>query len=61
MKTFLEPFENLAAVESLRQALSRYGKIYDITGCADKAHLIFGIGYDINYKLIITAEPSEKR
>ena len=35
MKTFLEPFENLTAVESLREALARYGKVYDITGCAD--------------------------
>ena len=56
MKTFLEPFENLTAVESLREALSRRGKVYDITGCADKAHLVFGIGHDINYKLLITAD-----
>ncbi len=61
MKTFLEPFENLTAVESLREALSRRGKVYDITGCADKAHLVFGIGHDINYKLIITADELKAR
>ena len=61
MKTFLEPFENLTAVESLREALSRRGRVYDITGCADKAHLIFGIGHDINYKLIITADELKAR
>ena len=61
MKTFLEPFENLTAVESLREALSRRGKVYDITGCADKAHLIFGIGHDVNYKLIITADELKAR
>ena len=61
MKTFLEPFENLTAVESLREALSRRGKVYDITGCADKAHLIFGIGHDVDYKLIITADELKAR
>ena len=52
MKTFLEPFKSLTAVESLREALLKYGKVYDLTGCADKAHLIFGIGVDAKYKLI---------
>ena len=61
MKTFLEPFENLTAIESLRKALSRRGKVYDITGCADKAHLVFGIGHDVNYKLIITADELKGR
>ena len=61
MKTFLEPFENLTAVESLREALARYGKVYDITGCADKAHLIFGIGHDVSHKLIVTSDELKAR
>ena len=61
MKTFLEPFENLTAIESLREALSKHGKVYDITGCADKAHLIFGISHDVKYKLIITSDELKAR
>ncbi len=61
MKSFLEPFESLVDVESLREALHRYGKIYDITGCADKAHLIFGIGHDVKYKIIITSDELKAR
>ena len=61
MKTFLEPFKSLTAVESLREALHKYGKVYDLTGCADKAHLIFGIGVDAKYKLIITSDELKAR
>lgn len=61
MKAFLEPFESLTAVESLREALQKHGKIYDITGCADKAHLIFGIGHDVKYKLIISSDELKAR
>ncbi|MBR5648466.1 transcription-repair coupling factor [Pseudobutyrivibrio sp.] len=61
MKTFLEPFKSLTAVESLREALLKYGKVYDLTGCADKAHLIFGIGVDAKYKLIITSDELKAR
>ncbi|MCF0130972.1 MAG: transcription-repair coupling factor [Pseudobutyrivibrio sp.] len=56
MKTFLEPFNSLVDVQSLREALSSKGKIYDITGCADKAHLVFGVGYDVNYKIIVSSD-----
>ncbi len=61
MKAFLEPFESLVDIESLREALSRHGKTYDITGCADKAHLIFGIGHDVDHKVIITADELKAR
>ena len=61
MKAFLEPFESLTAVESLREALLKSGKIYDITGCADKAHLIYGIGHDVSYKLIVTSDELKAR
>ena len=61
MKSFLEPFELLVDVESLREALGRHGKIYDITGCADKAHLIFGIGHDVSCKLIVTIDELKAR
>ena len=61
MKTFLEPFKSLQAVESLREALALSGKIYDITGCADKAHLIFGIGHDVSHKLIVTSDELKAR
>jgi len=61
MRTFLEPFESLQAVESLREALARHGKVYDITGCADKAHLIFGIGHDVAHKLIVTSDELKAR
>ena len=61
MKAFLEPFKSLTAVESLREALHKRGKIYDITGCADKAHLIFGIGHDVKHKIIITSDELKAR
>ena len=66
MKAFLEPFNSLVDVQSLREALKTKGKIYDITGCADKAHLVFGVGHDAKYKLLVTSdemkakEPFEK-
>ena len=61
MKAFLEPFESLVDVESLREALRRNGKVYDITGCADKAHLVFGIGHDVRSKLIVTTDEMKAR
>jgi len=61
MKSFLEPFESLVDIESLREALHRHGKIYDITGCADKAHLIFGVGHDVKNKLIVTTDELKAR
>ena len=65
MKAFLEPFESLVDMESLRKALSLSGKksakIYDITGCADKAHLIFGIGHDVKNKIIIASDELKAR
>ena len=56
MKAFLEPFNSLVDVQSLREALKTKGKIYDITGCADKAHLVFGVGHDAKYKLLVTSD-----
>ena len=62
MKTsFIEPFKNLVDIESLREALSSKANVYDITGCADKAHLIFGIGHDVKNKIIIAADELKAR
>ncbi|MCR4693757.1 MAG: transcription-repair coupling factor [Pseudobutyrivibrio sp.] len=61
MKAFLEPYESLVDIESLREALASNGKIYDITGCADKAHLIFGLGHDVKYKLVVAADELKAR
>lgn len=61
MKSFLEPFESLVDMESLKEALRRHGKIYDITGCADKAHLIFGIGVEAKNKLIVCSDEQKAR
>ena len=56
MKAFLEPFSSLIEIETLRERLQKENKIYDLSGSMDaqKAHLIYGIGYDIKAKLIVT-------
>ncbi len=56
MKAFLEPFSTLVEVQSLRDNLRKEKKIYELSGCMDaqKAHVIYGLGYDLPYKVIIT-------
>ena len=56
MKTFLKPFEEMPQVEELRGHLKKEKNIYEISGVIDslKPHLIYGIGYDVPVKLIVT-------
>lgn len=56
MKTFLKPFEEMPQVEELREHLKKEKNIYEISGVIDslKPHLIYGIGYDVPVKLIVT-------
>lgn len=55
MNTFLQAFEGLTSVEDLREKLHKKGGVYDITGCAS-AHLVFGIGNDSAFKLVVCAD-----
>ena len=56
MKTFLIPFEEMPQMEELREHLKKDNQIYEISGVIDslKPHLIYGIGYDVPVKLIVT-------
>ena len=56
MKTFLKPFEEMPQIEELREHLKKDKRIYEVSGLIDslKPHLIYGIGYDVPIKLIVT-------
>lgn len=56
MKTFLKPFEEMPQIEELREHLKKDKHIYEVSGLIDslKPHLIYGIGYDVPIKLIVT-------
>ena len=56
MKALIEPFKSLVEIESLKEALKKQGKIYDITGCADKAHLVYCVGEEASCKLVVTTD-----
>ena len=58
MKTFLAPLNELSEIESLKEGLKRKKKIYGLSGCIDAgiSHLVFGIGEDHPWKLVITQE-----
>ena len=56
MKSFLQPFESLVDIQELRGAIKKEKKIYDLSGCSDaeKSHVIYGVGHDTDFKLIVT-------
>lgn len=63
MKTFLEPFAELAEVQRLREVLRKKKNFYDISGCMDaqKAHLIYGLGQDFSCRLIVTFDEQKAK
>ena len=65
MKTFLEPFLELSDIQELREELkkAKAGKFFELSGCseAEKAHVMFGIGHDMPFKLIVTFDEMRAR
>ena len=61
MKTFLEAFDELSDIESLKDALAKNKGFYELSGCLDigKSHLIYGLGEGFSHRLIV-AENEEK-
>ncbi|MBR6281103.1 MAG: hypothetical protein IKR14_01235, partial [Lachnospiraceae bacterium] len=63
MQAFLEPFHDLADIEMLRDALKTKGQLYELTGCIEigKAHVIYGIGHDYPWKLVVAEDEQKAR
>ena len=63
MKTFLEPFEQLAEVQQLLEALRKKQHFYDLSGCMDaqKAHVIYGLGQEFSSRLIVTFDEQKAK
>ncbi len=63
MNTFLEPLLRLAAFEEMSRQAGSLGPGVAVSGCADvqKSHLMYGLGRDIEKKLIITYSEQRAR
>lgn len=61
MKAFLQPWEDLEEIRRLREQLKKNKGVAALNGSIDaaKAHMIWGIGYDVRTKLIVVQD--EKR
>lgn len=56
MRAFIEPLRSLSEIEKLETQLKKEPGIQMISGCIDsqKPHLMYGIGNDFKYKIIVT-------
>ena len=56
MRAFLEPLRSLEEMEKLRAQLRKEPGIRMVSGCIDpqKPHLMYGLGNDFKYKVIVT-------
>ena len=56
MDTFKKPLEELKDYSDLIESLKKDSGFFAVSGCidAEKPHLIYGIGYDVPIKLIVT-------
>ena len=63
MRAFLEPLHSLEEIERLEEQLKKGAGIQMISGCIDsqKPHLMYGIGSDVKYKMIVTFSDQKAR
>ena len=63
MRAFLEPLRSLEEMEKLRAQLRKEPGIRMVSGCIDpqKPHLMYGLGNDFKYKVIVTFNEQKAR
>ena len=63
MRAFLEPLDRLNEIEKLNICLRKETGLQMISGCIDsqKPHLIYGIGREFPYKIIVTFNEQRAR
>ena len=63
MRAFLEPLHSLEEIVRLEAQLKKESGIQMISGCIDsqKPHLMYGIGNDYKYKIIVTFNDQKAR
>ncbi len=63
MRAFLEPLDRLNEIEKLNICLRKETGLQMISGCIDsqKPHLVYGIGREFSYKIIVTFNEQRAR
>ena len=63
MKTFLNPLNSLTEIETLKEGLQKKHKLYGLTGCIEAgiSHLIFGIGEEYTWKLVVCSDDTRAK